>query len=157
MDRTAPPFSVVTGAAQSAPSAQTVDSPRVPPLANLDTKQKLVWKYICESLAASGLEHITAGLPIAVIVRTYTDWLDAVKVCETKSRYQTSANGWVSEAPWAADERRLKSELAQWLPKACLTIPSALRAKKDSGVESGQDDLFGAIANHGRDRPASNG
>jgi len=158
MDRTAPPFSVVTGAAQSAPSAQTVDSPRVPPLAEFDAKQKLVWKYICESLAASGLEHITAGLPIAVIVRTYTDWLDAVKVCqEKKTRYQTSNNGWVSEAPWAADERRLKSELAQWLPKACLTIPSALRAKKDSGVESGQDDLFGAIANHGRDRPASNG
>jgi len=158
MDRTAPPFSVVTGAAQSAPSGQTVDSPRVPPLAQFDAQQKLVWKYICESLAASGLDHITAGLPIAVIVRTYTDWLAAVKVCEEKkTRYQTSNNGWVSEAPWAADERRLKSELAQWLPKACLTIPSALRAKKDSGVESGQDDLFDAFKNHGKDRPASNG
>lgn len=158
MDRSKPPLSVVPGGAQIAPSGELAKSPDVPPLAALSTNERRVWKYICESLAEAGLEHITAGLPIMVIVRTYSDWLEAVKVCEEKkTRYQTSNNGWVSEAPWAADERRLKSELGQWLPKACLTIPSLSKVRKESGVESGQDDLFGAMAGHGRDRPASNG
>jgi len=157
MDRSKPPLSVVPGGAQIAPSADVAKSPDVPPLANFSTSERRVWRYICDSLSDAGLEHLTAGLPIMVIVRTYSDWLDAAKKCEEKTRYQTSAKGWVSEAPWAADERRLKSELGQWLPKACLTIPSLSRVRKESGVDSGQDDLFGAMAAHGRDRPASNG
>ncbi|WP_374335106.1 hypothetical protein [Methyloversatilis sp.] len=158
MDRSKPPLSVVPGGAQIAPSGELAKSPDVPPLAALSTNERRVWKYICDSLVEAGLEHITAGLPIMVIVRTYSDWLEAAKKCELKGRYQESANsGWASEAPWAADERRLKSELGQWLPKACLTIPSLSKVRKESGVESGQDDLFGAMAGHGRDRPASNG
>lgn len=39
-------------------------------------------------------------------------------------------------------------ELGQWLPKACLTIPSLARVRKDTGVQSGQDDLFGDLVNH---------
>jgi hypothetical protein len=155
MSQIPPTFTVVQGGAGSQVSGGLVESPDIPPLIALDTSERRVWKYICDSLKAAGLEHVTAGLPIAVIVRTYTDWLRSVKTCEEKGRYQESQNGWSSEAPWAADERRLKSELSQWLPKACLTIPSLSRVKKDQGIGSGQDDLFGDLLGHAKERPSA--
>lgn len=155
MSHPPPTFTVVQGGAGNQVSAGLVDSPDIPPLIALDTSERRVWKYICESLKTAGLEHVTAGLPIAVIVRTYADWLKSVKTCEEKGRYQDSKNGWSSETPWAADERRLKSELSQWLPKACLTIPSLSRVKKDQGIGSGQDDLFGDLLGHARERPSA--
>lgn len=159
MDRESPALSVVGGKGGSSAGERVADtaSPTVPPLIGFDTNQRRIWKYICDSLADAGLEHMTAGLPIAVIVRTYSDWIDALDECEKKGRYQTSQNGWASESPWAADERRLKSELGQWLPKACLTIPSLTRVKKDMGITSGQDDLFGDLVNHARERPSGTG
>lgn len=148
------PFTVIAGKGETTPSGP-VASPAPPPLIDLTTSERRIWKYICDSLAASNLEHITAGLPIAVIVRTYSAWIDAMKDCAAKGRYQTSGNGWSSEAPWAADERRLKSELGQWLPKACLTIPSLTRVRKDMGIVSGQDDLFADLVNHANERPSA--
>lgn len=155
MSQIPPTFTVVQGGAGIQASSGVAASPDIPPLIALDTSERRVWKYICDSLKVAGLEHVTAGLPIAVIVRTYTDWLKSVKTCEEKGRYQDSKNGWSSEAPWAADERRLKSELSQWLPKACLTIPSLSRVKKDQGIGSGQDDLFGDLLGHARERPSA--
>ena len=159
MDRETPNLTVIGGLGGSVASERlaNIEPPAVPPLIGFDTNQRRIWKYICDSLAASGLEHMTAGLPIAVIVRTYSDWIDALDECEKKGRYQTSQNGWASEAPWAADERRLKSELGQWLPKACLTIPSLTRVKKDMGISSGQDDLFADLVDHARERPSGTG
>jgi len=148
------PFTVITGKGEAMPSG-SVASPSPPPLIELSTSERRIWKYICDSLTASNLEHITAGLPIAVIVRTYTAWIDAMKECDVRGRYQVSGNGWSSESPWAADERRLKSELGQWLPKACLTIPSLTRVRKDMGIVSGQDDLFADLVNHASDRPSA--
>lgn len=150
-----PKFSVVKGAGVADGSGGAVKSPAIPPLIALDSNERRVWKYICDSLADAGLEHVTAGLPIAIIVRTYSAWLDSLKECVDKGRYQVSGNGWSSETPWAADERRLKSELGQWLPKACLTIPSATRVKKDMGIGQGQDDLFADLVGHAKERPSA--
>lgn len=150
-----PPFTVVQGSGANDAVPSVAGSPDIPPLIQLDTGERRVWKYICSSLSAAGLEHITAGLPIAIIVRTYAAWLVSLKECHDKGRYQTSGNGWASESPWAADERRLKSELGQWLPKACLTIPSLTRVKKDMGIGSGQDDLFADLVGHARERPSA--
>jgi hypothetical protein len=44
-------------------------------------------------------------------------------------------------------------ELGQWLPKACLTIPSLARVRKDTGEKGGQDDLFGDLVNHATSYP----
>lgn len=154
MSKDSIPFTVIHGSAGNEQSNGVV-SPSPPPLIDLSTSERRVWKYICDSLAASNLEHITAGLPIAIIVRTYTDWIAAAQECATNKRYQESSNGWKSEAPWAADERRLKSELSQWLPKACLTIPSITRVKKEMGIVSGQDDLFADLVNHAAERPSA--
>lgn len=125
-----------------------VESPDPPPLMRLSDDERKVYEYICARLRDAGIEHLTAGMPIAVIVRTYADWLRAARQCDELGRTQESRSGWHSPTPWAEDEKRLKMELGQWLPKACLTIPSLTRVRKDAGVDAGQDDLFSELVGH---------
>ena len=129
-------------------AANEVKSPDPPPLLSFSAEERQVFDYICASLRAAGVEHLTAGMPIAMIVRKYRLWIDALALCEQQGRFQTSPNGWSQSTPWALDETRLATELGQWLPKACLTIPSLTRVRKDTGVASGQDDLFGDLVQH---------
>lgn len=117
-------------------------------------EEQQLFGHICDTLRQAGIEHLTAGLPIAIIVRTFADWLKACQQCEDKGRVQISKTGWATPTPWAEDEKRLKMELGQWLPKACLTIPSLARVRKDTGARSGQDDLFGDLVNHATRSPA---
>lgn len=133
-----------------------VQSPDVPPVIDLDDGEQRLYEYICRILRDNGIEHLTAGIAISVIVRTYAMWLKALHQCETQGRTQTSQTGWVTELPWAKDEARLKMELGQWLPKACLTIPSLARVRKDLGDSGQQDDLFGDLVNHAITSPGQN-
>jgi hypothetical protein len=146
---TAPP--VVGGTAVT--SAGQVTSPDPPPAIGLSDAEREVYDYICDSLRAAGIEHMTAGMPIAVIVRTFIDWMAAREQCEAQGRVQISKTGWATPTPWADDEKRLKMELGQWLPKACLTIPSLARVRKDTGPQGQQDDLFASLVNHGINSP----
>jgi hypothetical protein len=141
------------GAENVATGSADITSPDPPPVINLKTEERQVYEYICESLRQAGIEHLTAGMPIAVIVRTFCDWIAASKECAEKGRTQVSKTGWVTPLPWADDEKRLKMELGQWLPKACLTIPSLARVRKDTGEKGGQDDLFGDLVNHATSSP----
>ncbi|MFZ3002067.1 MAG: hypothetical protein WA071_17260 [Undibacterium umbellatum] len=141
------------GAENVSGNPDQMGSPDPPPLMNFDEQERHVYDYICRSLREAGVEHMTAGFPIAVIVRTFVDWLNASKQCEREGRTQVSKTGWVTPLPWADDEKRLKMELGQWLPKACLTIPSLARVRKDTGEKSGQDDLFGDLVNHAMSSP----
>lgn len=127
---------------------RVVTSPDPPPLLQLSERERQVYDYICDRLREAGIEHITAGLPITVIVRTYSDWLKALEQCDRDGRTQKAQSGWHSPTPWAEDEKRLKMELGQWLPKACLTIPSLTRVRKDTGESNQQDDLFGDLVKH---------
>ena len=138
---------------RTSPGAVDVKSPEPPPLIELDDDERQVYDYICLSLRGAGIEHVTAGMPIAIIVRTFKQWLDAVAKCEAQGRTQESKTGWHSPTPWAEDEKRLKMDLGQWLPKACLTIPSLVRVRKDTGVAGGQDDLFGDLVAHATSAP----
>jgi hypothetical protein len=140
--------------ASSISGASDTSSPDPPPVIGLSEEEQQVYVYICGALRQAGIEHLTAGMPIAVIVRTFVDWIKACKECAEKGRTQTSKTGWVTPLPWADDEKRLKMELGQWLPKACLTIPSLARVRKDTGVQGGQDDLFGDLVNHATSSPA---
>ena len=144
----------VGGARVSSPSGETA-SPEPPPMLGLTADEKGLYNHICETLRQAGIEHLTAGLPIAIIVRTFADWIKASAECEKKGRTQVSKTGWATATPWADDEKRLKMELGQWLPKACLTIPSLARVRKDTGEKSGQDDLFADLVNHAGTLPAS--
>ncbi|WKB52301.1 P27 family phage terminase small subunit [Eleftheria terrae] len=156
MNDSVKPIAALGGLAPTAQAvAGEVRSPTPPPGLNFNSRELEVFEYICTALREAGIEHLTAGMPIAMIVHTYCQWLDREAECETKGRTQTSANGWVSPTPWAEDARRLKQELGQWLPKACLTIPSLTRVRKESGAQAGQDDLFGDLVNHGTSSPRS--
>lgn len=146
------PFQVGPGGGSRA-SSESVESPEPPPLLQLSNEERQVFDYICKSLRASGVEHLTAGMPIAIVVRKYRMWIDAMERCEKDGRDQRSPNGWFQATPWALDESRLANELAQWLPKACLTIPALTRVKKDAGVTGAQDDLFGALVEHATASP----
>lgn len=155
-----PEFSTALPAvgAESVKSSSTTDvaSPDPPPVIGLTDEELKVYAYICDSLRAAGIEHLTAGMPLAVIVRTFVDWLVAAKKCAgPDGRYQISKTGWATPTPWADDEKRLKMELGQWLPKACLTIPSLARVRKDTGERGGQDDLFSDLVSHGTNSPGS--
>lgn len=141
------------GAASVHASSATLTSPDPPPAIGLNDEEREVFEYLCESLRVAGIEHLTAGMPLAVIVRTFIDWLAACKECQEKGRFQTSKTGWSTPTPWADDEKRLKMELGQWLPKACLTIPSLARVRKDTGEKGGQDDLFADLVNHATSSP----
>jgi hypothetical protein len=134
-------------------NAGPVTSPDPPPAIGLSEQERQVYDYICESLRAAGIEHLTAGMPIAVIVRTFIDWMRAREQCEANGRVQISKTGWATPTPWADDEKRLKMELGQWLPKACLTIPSLARVRKDTGVQGQQDDLFASLVSHATSSP----
>lgn len=142
------------GGANVQGAAGDVTSPTPPPVIGLTGQELEVYEYICESLRQAGVEHLTAGMPLAVIVRTFIDWINASKECAEKGRSQTSKTGWSTPTPWADDEKRLKMELGQWLPKACLTIPALARVRKDTGKLGGQDDLFGDLVNHATSSPA---
>lgn len=135
-------------------SGAPVASPDPPPALSFTGAEQEVYEYICKSLREAGIEHLTAGMPIAIIVRTFCDWIKAAEECAKKGRTQTSKTGWVTPLPWADDEKRLKMELGQWLPKACLTIPSLARVRKDTGEKGGQDDLFSDLVNHATNSPA---
>ena len=142
------------GAASVKAAGAEVTSPDPPPIIGLTKDELEVYGYICESLRSAGIEHLTAGMPLAVIVRTFVDGIAASKECAKKGRSQVSKTGWATPTPWADDEKRLKMELGQWLPKACLTIPSLARVRKDTGERAGQDDLFGDLVNHATRSPA---
>jgi len=145
-----PPFNVIDGGfAKSRPGdAGKIASPDAPPLANLTGSERRVWDYICENLRTAGIEHITAGLAIKVIARTYVDWIDATKLCEDEGRYGKGPNGGSYELPHSYTEKQLKRDLLKWLPEACLTIPSLVAVRAKLGGESLQDDLFGALVDH---------
>lgn len=134
-------------------SSAELTSPDAPPVIGLNDEEMRVYEYLCESLRQAGIEHMTAGMPLAVIVRTFIDWIKASKECAEKGRHQTSKTGWATPTPWADDEKRLKMELGQWLPKACLTIPSLARVRKDTGEKGGQDDLFSDLVSHATGSP----
>ena len=147
---TAPP---AVGGEHVAGKAGEIISPDPPPVVNLQEDEMKVYAYICEALKTAGIDHTTAGISISVIVRKYVSWVAAARKCEEEGRYQRSQTGWNTEQPWAKDEMRLGMELGQWLPKACLTIPSLARVRKDTGEKSGQDDLFGDLVNHAMSSP----
>ncbi|SFB96451.1 hypothetical protein SAMN05216344_106114 [Polaromonas sp. OV174] len=143
------------GGERIASASAEIVSPKPPPMFGLSADERGLYDHICQTLRLAGVEHMTAGMPIAIIVRTFADWLKASAECEEKGRTQTSKTGWATPTPWADDEKRLKMELGQWLPKACLTIPSLARVRKDTGEKGGQDDLFADLVNHAGTLPAS--
>ena len=78
MDDQAPPFAVDSAVPKNHDAAGgDVISPKTPPGEKLSGDEKKVWEYICAQLQAAGLDHITSGLAIRIVVKTYIRWLEA--------------------------------------------------------------------------------
>lgn len=148
-DDVSPPFAVIEGglskSASSAAGENTAQSPKPPPGANLTTQERRVWEYICESLQMAGVEHLTAGLTIKIICRTWMDWIKHLDQCDKEGRFGQSEKGHRYELPHSYTEKQLKKDLLRWLPEACLTIPSLVSARAKLGQVNLQDDLFGDL------------
>lgn len=136
-------------------------SPPAPPGSNLSGRERKVWDYICARLREAGLEHLTCGLTISIVVRTYIRWVDSEKyLAEVEKNnggtyYITTPNGHVQPHQAFYVVKSLKKELREWLPECCLTLPSVATARQKMGSPAPQDDLFDAIANHGASHPSA--
>lgn len=126
-------------------------SPRPPPGTQLSQRERKVWDYICAVLSQEGLPHLTAGIAIAVVCKTFvryvtTEVLLAQFEQENGGTYfVTTKNNYSQPHQYFYAAQALKSDLLKWLPESCLTLPSSVMAKAKLGDEGLQDDLFGDL------------
>lgn len=136
-----------------------IKSPTVPPGAQLDARERKVWDYICRVLRDAGMPHLTAGLAIAVVCRTFIRWVDAelrLRDLErtTGTYFITTPNGHQQPHQIFYVAAGHKKELLQWLPESCLTLPATVTTRAKLGDEGVQDDLFADLFEHGLERVA---
>jgi hypothetical protein len=131
-------------------------SPPPPPGAQLSPRERKVWDYICHALRDAGMPHLTAGIAIAVVCKTFIRWVNTELELQnfeasnggsyfikTKNDYQQPHQLFYAAAA-------LKKELLTWLPESCLTLPSSVMARAKLGDAGQQDDLFGELLEHAR-------
>ncbi len=135
-------------------------SPPPPPGVELSPRERKVWDYICAQLREAGMPHLTAGIAIAVVCRTFIRWVNT----EMELRNFEASNGgsYFIKTPKGYDQPHqlfyaassIKKELLTWLPESCLTLPSTVTARSKLGDEGVQDDLFADLFDHGLERVA---
>ncbi|WP_047258053.1 P27 family phage terminase small subunit [Chromobacterium subtsugae] len=165
MDDRAPPFTVIHGGGGNLGGGgvgkREIVSPPPPPGANLAPRERKVWDYVCRQLREAGLEHLTAGLAISIIVKTYVRWIDAeIKLAEVEEKnggtyFIVTPNGHEQPHQVFYVVKNLKLELLKWLPETSLTLPSVAAVKAKLGDKAPQDDLFDELLNHGRSHPSA--
>lgn len=142
------PFAVVPGGVPPSGPSSAADVPV--PEAELSSAEQGVWDHVVAALRQYGLLHRTDGMALTIIVRTYVRWLDAERQLDlfaagNGGSYVTeSGNGYRSPHPMYYVAKNLKKDLLQWLPEACLTMPSfaKVKAMKEGGGQ-GQLSLLG--------------
>ncbi|MEN7429664.1 P27 family phage terminase small subunit [Chromobacterium sp. TRC.1.1.SA] len=167
MDDRRPPLTVISGGvggvARNAGDNGAIKSPSTPPGAKLSPRERKVWDEICDSLRAAGMEHLTAGLAISVICRTFIRLQDAEE--ELSKVIERNGGSYVIDVgkdkpyfqahPIYSITVSLKEELRKWLPESCLTLPSAAAVKAKLGDKAPQDDLFDSAVNLARRHPSA--
>lgn len=132
----------------SGASAPSVLSQIPSPPSKLTAREKKVWDHITEALLEYGLVHLTDGILLTVICKTFVQWVDANKELEDFKKGNggkinvTTPNGYSQPHQIYYVVRDLKKELLQWLPEAALTIPSFVKVKSTRLDDVAQGDLF---------------
>lgn len=132
-----------------AAAGRIADDSEIPkPQKKLTDAERPVWNYICRALKEQGLIHRTDVMALHVIVTTFVRWMDAEQFVErlqeeTGTYVVTTRNGYEQPHQMFFVARNLKRDLLQWLPEACLTIPSFQKVRKMQAGDSSQGDLFG--------------
>lgn len=163
MSTSTPPKLTVVINSPVAPTAQDkkTDIKDLPqPIKKLGRDEKRVWDYLVAALAEYGLVHRTDSATLHVVVNTFVRWVEAEEtldklVKDTGTYFVQTPNGYEQPHQKYYVARNLKKELLQWLPEACLTIPSFQKVMKaGEQVPSGQSDLFGdPLAQHAAAKP----
>lgn len=146
---TLPPRLTVVEPKAPAAAGRTGDDAVAPrPQKPLTDAEKPIWNYVVKALKESGLIHRTDMMTVHVIVTTFCRWMDAEQyvehLIEEKGTYIVRTNnGYEQPHQMFFVARNLKRDLLQWLPEACMTIPSYQKTKKlmEAG-NNGQGDLF---------------
>lgn len=132
-----------------AAAGRIADDSEIPkPQKKLTDAERQVWNYICKALKEQGLIHRTDVMALHVIVTTFVRWMDAEQFVErlqeeTGTYVVTTRNGYEQPHQMFFVARNLKRDLLQWLPEACLTIPSFQKVKKMQQADNNQGDPFG--------------
>ena len=117
------------------------------PPARMSKKERQYYDYIASALYENRLCRSTDGMMLMVIARTFREWielsneLDAYKK-KNGSYMSVTPNGYEQPCQLYYVVRNLKRELLQWLPEACLTIPSFEKIKKVTQMDASQGSLF---------------
>lgn len=147
--------------APSGAGGKEIRSPAPPPGTQLSPRERKVWDYICAALREAGLPHLTGGIAIAVVCKTFIRWVNT----ELELQNFEASNGgtYFIKTKTGFDQPHqlfyaattLKKELLTWLPESCLTLPSSVMARAKLGDEGQQDDLFGELLAHAREERRS--
>lgn len=128
--------------------SDAIDSAIPAPPAKLSVREKKVWTHVTQALKEYQLVHLTDGIVLTIIVKTFIEWLDAEKeLADYKKKNNDSyitrtPNGYEQPHPLYYVTRDKKKELLHWLPEAALTIPSFMRTKSRQMTDSRQQDMF---------------
>mgnify|MGYP000240450332 len=130
-----------------AAAGRIADESEIPkPQKLLTDAEKPVWNYVCKALKEQGLIHRTDVMTLHVIVTTFVRWVHAEEfvdrlLAETGCILVATPNGYQQPHQMVFYAAKLKRDLLQWLPEACLTIPSFQKVKKLQQGDGKQVDL----------------
>lgn len=146
MNASKPNLAVVSGG-QGAVAETSVAAELPKPIKPLSKAELAVWKYVTKALFDYGLVHRTDAMILHVIVSTFVRWIEAEAFVEKfaedngGSYIVTTQNGYEQPHQMFYTAQKLKRELVQYLPEACLTIPSFQKVKQAIG-DPNQGNLF---------------
>lgn len=143
-----PPNLTVVVASQQPLTETTNNDAEIPnSIKKLTPRERKVWQHVTQSLKTHGLIHSTDAMVLNVIVTTFCRWIDTEEQLEKYIKEHDGSylcitpNGYEQPHQLFYAARHLKRDLLQWLPEACLTIPSFRKAKNLMGQPQ-QADLF---------------
>lgn len=148
----ADPLEEVGVSATASAGASGVQSPEIPPGANLSTQERRAWQYLTGALRQAGVKHITAGMPLVMVCKMWCNWQrleqDWARVVEQNngSTVFFTSNGNAYHHPAGTEARRARQDLLRVLPEAALTIPSLTLVESKAPSVAPTDDLFAMFA-----------
>lgn len=143
----APTLTVVVSSPQPVTDSHQNDAQIPDSIKRLTPREKKVWQHVTQALKEQGLIHRTDAMLLNVIVTTFCRWVDTEEQLEQYIKDNGSflcktPNGYEQPHQLFYAARHLKRDLLNWLPEACLTIPS-FRKAKNLIAQPQQGQLFG--------------
>ena len=142
-----PNLTVVVASHQPQADTQQNDAEIPDSIKKLTPRERKVWQHVTQALKDQGLIHQTDAMLLNVIVTTFCRWVDTEEQLEKYMKDNEGSylcktpNGYEQPHQLFYAARHLKRDLLNWLPEACLTIPSFRKAKNLMGQPQ-QPSLF---------------